>query len=208
MARAGKETWFTARQDLVEAKGKGFLKTFWLKQRIDEGNASQHSDSSDPTDTPALNSSGKGPDSNDSLDRLIDWNTQTLGRFLKQIIAQRKSGEIRVSRAHEQAFDNGGTVLEEVCEVISLPEFDPKTATASPENVDAAKLPDKVSEELRSYVVSVASMYKDNPFHNFAHASHVVMSTVKLLSRIIMKAPEENESTTDFAATLHDHTYG
>lgn len=27
-------------------------------------------------------------------------------------------------------------------------------------------------------------MYKDNPFHNFEHASHVTMSTVKLLSRI------------------------
>jgi hypothetical protein len=50
-------------------------------------------------------------------------------------------------------------------------------------------------------------MYRDNPFHNFEHASHVVMSVVKLLSRIA--APDIGEEAgKDMASTLHHHTYG
>jgi hypothetical protein len=52
-------------------------------------------------------------------------------------------------------------------------------------------------------------MYKDNPFHNFEHASHVTMSVVKLLSRIV--APSDincDDKGNVLASTLHDHTYG
>jgi hypothetical protein len=49
-------------------------------------------------------------------------------------------------------------------------------------------------------------MYNDNPFHNFAHASHVVMSVLKLLSRIV--APDDMDDTHDDQGALHDHTYG
>jgi hypothetical protein len=52
-------------------------------------------------------------------------------------------------------------------------------------------------------------MYQDNAFHNFEHASHVTLSVVKLLSRIV--APSDircdNEGNVH-ALTLHDHTYG
>jgi hypothetical protein len=50
-----------------------------------------------------------------------------------------------------------------------------------------------VLDQLEDYVSAVASMYRDNPFHNFEHASHVVMSVVKLLSRIV--APDIGEET-------------
>jgi 3'5'-cyclic nucleotide phosphodiesterase len=72
----------------------------------------------------------------------------------------------------------------------------------------------------RSIVVGipVATMYQNNPFHNFQHASHVVMSVMKLLSRIVM--PDMLEAFVDTAhpgkeldehqvmAKIHDHTYG
>jgi 3'5'-cyclic nucleotide phosphodiesterase len=45
-------------------------------------------------------------------------------------------------------------------------------------------------------------LYNDNPFHNFDHANHVVMSVNKLLSRI--NAPDLNVNNEE----LHDHTYG
>jgi hypothetical protein len=61
--------------------------------------------------------------------------------------------------------------------------------------------------QLDDYVSAVASMYRDNPFHNFEHASHVVMSVAKLLSRIVV--PDIGKATgKDMASTLHDHTYG
>jgi hypothetical protein len=61
-------------------------------------------------------------------------------------------------------------------------------------------------DQLEDFVAAVASMYRDNPFDNFEHASHVVMSAVKLLSRI--SAPDIGEETgEDMSSTLRDHTY-
>jgi hypothetical protein len=60
-------------------------------------------------------------------------------------------------------------------------------------------------------------MYRENPFHNFEHASHVTMSVVKLLSRIVAPSDvnvHENDNRKGstralfVASTLHDHTYG
>jgi hypothetical protein len=53
-------------------------------------------------------------------------------------------------------------------------------------------------------------LHRDNPFHNFEHASHVTMSVVKLLSRIVAPNLTANDIDTNsnIASTLHDHTYG
>jgi 3'5'-cyclic nucleotide phosphodiesterase len=64
---------------------------------------------------------------------------------------------------------------------------------------------------MHEYVTRIALSYRKNPFHSFEHASHVTMSVVKLLSRIV--APQQDESktfqdVTDIASILHDHTYG
>jgi hypothetical protein len=67
-------------------------------------------------------------------------------------------------------------------------------------------LPKFVIDELRSYVSTLAGMYLENPFHNFEHASHVTMSVVKLLSRIV--APNIHIEDDDIEAALHDKTYG
>jgi hypothetical protein len=66
--------------------------------------------------------------------------------------------------------------------------------------------------QMRLYVTSIAAMHRDNMFHNFEHASHVMMSVSKLLSRIVV-APDEimNQDDADrrnLASSLHDHTYG
>ena len=44
---------------------------------------------------------------------------------------------------------------------------------------------EKAKKQLRNYIFGLASMYQDNAFHNFAHASHVTASVKKLLSRIV-----------------------
>merc|ERR1711933_25010 len=80
--------------------------------------------------------------------------------------------------------------------------------------------------------MGIFKLYRnENPFHNFKHASHVTMSVVKLLSRIVdpaevvsttAKASDciSNGTTTTTVATtettedqtiasvLHDHTFG
>ena len=62
---------------------------------------------------------------------------------------------------------------------------------------------------LKLSIASFAKRYRDNPFHNFAHASHVVMSVSKLMSRIVApKHLEDEDMNQKTAASLHDHTYG
>jgi 3'5'-cyclic nucleotide phosphodiesterase len=59
-------------------------------------------------------------------------------------------------------------------------------------------------------------MYRDNAFHNFDHASHVVTSVIKHMNRIIAPTDVNNDQHGDkpqlskavTAASLHDQTYG
>ena len=50
---------------------------------------------------------------------------------------------------------------------------------------DDVVIPEQIAALLENYVAGIASMYRDNPFHNFEHASHVTMSVTKMLSRIV-----------------------
>ena len=105
----------------------------------------------------------------------------------------------------------GATCLDEVKEVITMPTFDAKTATAMGRRV-RVELDHQVICELREYVGVIASMYRDNPFHNFQHACHVTMSVSKLLKRIVAPdmSPEEIDRIKEgeWASHLHDFTHG
>jgi hypothetical protein len=102
---------------------------------------------------------------------------------------------------------NAGTVLGEVCEIITLPSFDAKVAKdeADYKTID---LGENVQSQLRDCVAILASMYRDNPFHCFEHASHVTMSVSKLLSRIAAPDAVTPTSTKHGEEALHDYTYG
>jgi len=67
----------------------------------------------------------------------------------------------------------------------------------------AAYCPSFFLPDLTLFFLAFQAIYNDNPFHNFEHASHVTMSVVKLLSRIV--APSDVEVD---GKSLHDHTYG
>ena len=49
---------------------------------------------------------------------------------------------------------------------------------------------------------------ESNPFHNFEHASHVTMSVVKLMSRIVNPFSGKDATDKTLSQKLHDHTYG
>ena len=100
-------------------------------------------------------------------------------------------------------FPEQSDYLNEVKEIISFPEFDGKVDKLRV-NVDEVKLPSDVTEQIRTFVSCIAGLYRDNAFHNFEHASHVLMSVTKLMSRIVAPSHLNDES----ADALHDHTYG
>jgi 3'5'-cyclic nucleotide phosphodiesterase/Adenylate and Guanylate cyclase catalytic domain len=176
------------------------------------------------------------------VQRLVSWNVELLVRILKQIIATRRivaainkaNNPIDLFAFRREAEPNdtvtdvdvdkfnetlqGRTVINEVVEIIDMPDFDARTDV---EHLDfeSIEICPMVRSEINSFVTTIAALYRDNPFHNFEHASHVTMSVSKLLSRIV--APERvldgnNDDSTEnsgrvlssFASSLHDHTYG
>jgi hypothetical protein len=238
ITEAKKESWLTLREDVVVAKGKGALQTFWLttKQGSRSEGVVDDPEGGEATTTSGHNivrSEGEALQATRTVasmkvQRLIDWNCELLLQLLKKIVARRNGRTKRKStpspllsdRLRSKSLDlsnriktleaelgQDGTALDEVCEIITLPNFDAKTAAQEidPKLID---LGDKLSSQLRDFVSVIASLYHDNPFHCFEHASHVTMSVSKLLSRIAAPDDLGKSGEMDMASALHDHTYG
>jgi len=166
-------------------------------------------------------------------ERLVDWNCESLQQLLRQIVARRNfvktsrlvsavtSGLPKIGEMINNIGTGNTNPLDEVVEVVNLPEFDEASYHAT---IDAKSvvLDAEVVSQLRRYITILASKYRDNPFHNFDHASHVAMSVSKLLARIV--APDlasindrhdercdDNNNTAHIIndmKDLHDHTFG
>ena len=222
LTAAGKSHWVKARQDIVMAKGKGQMQTFWLHIKDDVSNAHLSTAADSANDTFL--------DSTDNKTiRLIDWQVDVLSRFLKQILARRTAEKQVHPNAPNDSLDKnlewtqqpGKICLDEVKEIIWLPEFDADAARNQDDPL-MVELDDAVVNQLRAFITSIANLYRNNNFHSFEHACHVTMSVTKLLSRIIMPSDLEyvrkRDSNSGVAtepvqehtieSTLHDHTYG
>merc|ERR1711988_986588 len=105
-------------------------------------------------------------------------------KFTKPLLGGLSSSPGVVDESVHNSHERVGTVLDEVKEVITLPEFNARAANKSGD-YEFLELPEAVSRQLHEYVRSIAGLYRNNPFHNFEHASHVTMSVIKLLSRIV-----------------------
>jgi hypothetical protein len=156
--------------------------------------------------------------------RLVKWNVDVLLPLLAKIVSsRRKSKKFLPTMEHSANGASNGSlkrspynVLDEVTEIISFPTFDPK-ATMTDASSQAVLLDEGVKAQLREYVAQVASLYRDNPFHNFEHASHVTMSANKLLKRIIHPddldynlegAENKTAKLQSLMKELHTSTYG
>jgi hypothetical protein len=228
LGAAGKGHWVRARDDSVVAKGKGEMKTFWLMARqgtpCSVRDEPAHDRSARPTNVTRLAKKADNvPDAmpglseiparvvvNTKMMRLVDWNVDVLQRILRLIIAKRSAQvpnktDLQAISKMEQSIGKAGMTLDEVSEIIVLPNFDAKISRQRMDPNDV-EISENVMSQLREYVKAVASMYRENPFHNFEHASHVTMSVSKLLARIV--APDIDETDKNLEASLHDHTYG
>ena len=216
LREAGKDSWVEPRGGQVDVKGKGQMQTFWISLAATTG--TKKSGDSDAASSVEMSSTyakgglvGPVEDSNmvmelstGKLGRLVSWNVDVMSRLLRQIIARRGllGDRKNIAMAKEDDAYAGGGVLSEVSEIIRLPShnINVKDIVAGAESND---LPNEVRLQLHNLVASLAALYRNNPFHNFDHASHVTMSVTKLLSRIV--APSDLNAG---ASTLHDHTYG
>jgi hypothetical protein len=211
---ADKETWLAERDAKIAVKGKGDLQTFFLyiDSEARSTSSSIHTDTSsgdaseEKLNVPVL------ADLMERRNRVADWTVEVLAQQLKTIVYWRKSQGVEPDSAAmmtqleksylSQTRDNK-TAIDEVAECIKLPDCRQSSKKYSKSDISEVTLNATVTEELRSYVQTIASLYNENSFHNFDHANHVVMSVNKLLSRI--NAPDLDDCT---AQEIHDHTYG
>jgi len=161
--------------------------------------------------------------------RLVDWTVEILQQLLKQVVARRmcldaakEKSSTEATAAKEKSSTEASNarhstpiftkpqnqmVLDEVCEIIRLPKFDAE-ALKNQVKPESIVLDEAVLSQLHEYVAGIAALYRCNPFHNFEHASHVAMSVVKLLSRIVAPSDLDFQDGREASSTLHDHTYG
>jgi Adenylate and Guanylate cyclase catalytic domain len=174
---AGKEHWLRLREDVVEAKGLGKMRTYWANVSS-TGSSRGSVDKYDVSTLPASsnisirNELGNvtGENSrlredvntlmNEKTSRLIDWNVEILIEILKRVHVRRLASGIKEQAMPAQRFDilnNGKTVLHEVAEIIALPEFD--AAVAKRESAyNADVLDPDIKDQLKDYVTSLALM--------------------------------------------------
>ena len=164
----------------------------------------------------------------EKVTRLVQWNADIMLALLKKLALYRQTCRgvggsstrgIRI-RSRNSANDwfsrKGDTAFDELTETISFPAFDAcrhATFLAQDEQQGNVQLGEAVEEQLLDYCSAVASMYRDNAFHSFEHASHMVSSVVKLLSNIVTSNEscdndnstngESSSSTTMDTATSH-----
>ena len=153
----GKQDWLLERKDVVTLKGKGETKTFWLTF-------------SDRGDTESVNDVDVGEKAlslaTDKVSGLIAWNVEVLSRHLKQIVASHRAQSS--TRSMNVTETSNGHPIDEVVEVVTLPEKPCKISEATEQEVE---LGPEVTEQLESFVTNIAALYCENPFHNFEHAS-------------------------------------
>lgn len=215
----GKSNWMVQREDKIHAKGKGDLTTYWLKVNVTPHGAYKNmTDDSENESAEFANGSLRSDQNlmlaageNSRAQRLIDYNVDILAKLLHKIVIHRASNPPKMAtrnrRKSFQAME--GPIFEEVSDILALPQFDANTFRKSVDP-DSINISPRVHHQLTMYVGRIADLYRDNPFHNFEHASHVTMSVTKLLSRIVNPNDVHNrdEKQEKVAKNFHDHTFG
>jgi hypothetical protein len=165
--------------------------------------------------------------------RLVDWNVEVLYSLLQNVMASRegiKKGKSSIpamscsGRLNQKTFDSTSEsartesiavprvcdkklVIDEMTDIITLPSF--VDAASADNDAKNAIVPSIVKDQLREFVLHIAHLYRDVPFHNFEHASHVIMSAGKLMKRIVKPdGLDYSQSQSKLRHSIHEVTFG
>ena len=192
----GKDTWLTPRNGLIDAKGKGMMQCYWVNPK-----SSKNSMSLLPTNGSSHTHSKLFPSNPTGSIRIeavytqeVIWIADLLEGMLRNVVANRTSSGHQqpnvLERKHSVRLfgEHATTPRDEVTETIILPNSNNNanrtTSSSSNPKTVVASLSSQVKFQIQDYITSIAAMYRNNPFHNFNHACHVVMTTKKLLNRV------------------------
>ncbi len=218
----GKGSWLSARKDLVNAKGKGMLQTYWLDPKRGRASSTISSTSDLEIEHPMGSDLGQSTCSFASLgmeteatmnkhERLIDWNVALFEELLQAIVKRREQIKARGGQVDrnvtESIYANDVSIRDEAVKTICMPQYESLGVLPSQNQRVSVGLNTEVVAQLRSYVSSIAHLYNSqHAFHGFEHASHVVMSTIKLLQRVA--TPDVKKKEVSNLKEYYDYTYG
>ena len=102
------------------------------------------------------------------IQRLVQWNVDILSKILKQILAHRMANPPNMPQKPEMTNKSNkkGPLLDEVKDILALPQFDAKSLENSVEP-STVKLSGNVQDQLTLFVRKIARLYRPNSFHNF-----------------------------------------
>jgi len=201
---AGRESWLTKREELVSAKGKGQLQTYWLTRNRSRSSSTICDISSDldvdesPTSLRLVSHIPK-------IQRLIDWNVSIFTALLEEIVALRHSTLEGTLKTEDIKSMSGQKkyIRDEVVETILMPDYSSNAVRST----RTFQIDPKAIKQLRDFITRIANFYHtENDFHNFEHASHVIMSTVKLLQRIA--SPDVRKKDFESEQDYYNYTFG
>jgi class 3 adenylate cyclase len=214
-----KGSWIVPREEPVQIKGKGILQTYWLDLRRQTDRSLSIGSANSVDDHLVWRSNKESKDALQRKQRLIEWNVEVLHELLTSVATTRAALQTSgtditpADRTSQSPNLEKRLVIDEMTEVIALPKFN----GAVHRQTKQVALPEVVKDQLRAYVSVIAHSYREVPFHNFEHASHVIMSATKLMKRIM--SPEgidyDTEGIVDEsirkvanAQKIHQVTYG
>jgi Adenylate and Guanylate cyclase catalytic domain len=92
LSSVGKHHWIVRRQDAVEAKGKGALKTYWLNPSVNKKGSVSGSEQVQ-SDTGSVQSSGSQAldDAAVKRHRMVDWITHLLLEHIKKVVSKARA---------------------------------------------------------------------------------------------------------------------
>lgn len=154
LTKVGFSKWVIPRKDLVEVKGKGRLQTFFL--HVTSGSRSSlEPERLHSLDVPVDHYTSK-------IARLVEWNAEVLSGLLRSIVARREVTPKKQSAPTVTQFvlsKGGEMVLDEVAEIIALPEFNTSTFKKQVD-ADSIQLDTVVVDQLSHLITQIASMYR------------------------------------------------
>ena len=213
LQQAGKGHWIRKREDLITAKGKGQMQTYWMEVKggtrsmasgttSSDGKTAEMSESSDmmlaashPNRIMVKKSKARkglvASSEEEKRDRLVRWTVDVLLRMLQNIGVRRTSNskdkskkETEKIRALEQETMNlRNLVIDEVQDIIQFPYSEP---SGNPGEADTYELGAAVEDQLRQYIEAIAALYRNNPFHNFEVCSMQYSHLVSLATTHVL----------------------
>lgn len=151
------------------------------------------------------------------MQRLVDYNTRVLERYIKKIVVNRKNCSVSKNvektslDSSVQYTPSSTSVREEAMNHdVAFPfgghhgtthhhhhhSLKDSAECSSDNDGDHIELGSKVKAQLRHLVNNVAGMYRDLPFHCFEHASHTILSVTKLLTAVEATATTNHKRQT------------